>query len=257
MPVIVQLLANGDNALASELIGITGSASVTLDGTNSYMHSWYGLPVYANGEVINWSVREIQIGDEKCKTDYSFANWIPAVSKITNKDAANKDSILLTITNMPKTAAILMLTKTDWDGTTFLPGTEFTLKNMNNGATTILETDAEGKLTFYNLKYETPYELTETKATDGYWELSEPVYFTIAGDGTIQITQGGDSEYVTVDGKYSLHVKNRSSMPMPETGGNGTLLFTGFGMLMLFGVFTYQKKNARRKRRRGARRTSR
>ena len=263
LPVVVQLLANGDNALAADLIGINGTASVTLNAVNEYTHTWYGLPVYANGEAINWSVREIQVGDEKCKADYTFANWIPSISKTTSKDAENQDIVMLTVTNIPKGNVILILTKTDWEGVTFLPGAEFTLKNMNTGITTTLTTDGAGKLTFQNLKYETRYMLTEVKAPDGYWAMSEPVYLTIGGDGTVMFTdadgktQNVDYEYVDINGKYSIQVKNRTSQPMPNTGGNGTLLFTGLGMLMLFSVFTYQKKNTKRKRRRGARRTSR
>ena len=254
----IELLANGSLNLAATLLADSGASPyVTLMAENQYTHTWYGLPASANNDPVRWTIRETKIGTENCKADYSFANWITSYSAPRTDE--NGD-VYLSVTNTP-TRPMLYLIKTDWSETLLLQGAQFRIIEVNSsgvevGTEKILTTNENGALLFDNLKHETRYKLTEVSAPEGYWPYAEEVYLTIAQGGII--TLEGDSEYVSAgDTAYQIQVKNRSSMPMPETGGNGTLLFTGLGMLMLFGVFTYQKKNARRKRRRGARRTSR
>lgn len=107
------------------------------------------------------------------------------------------------------------------------------------------------------------YYLVETKTAEGYNLLKSPVNVTLnitetttftkaydeAGNMTITKTtkfNGGDAAN---SGEYTVNVVNRKGFTLPVTGGFGTLLFSGIGLLLvLVGVsvlFSLKKKTNR------------
>lgn len=125
-------------------------------------------------------------------------------------------------------------------------------------------TDTNGKLTYTGLPKGT-YRFVETKTLDGYNLLSEPVdaklnqqYSTVWTTSTTYVggkleknkysstTYTGD-EASTTDNPITII--NRSGFQLPVTGGFGTLLFSGIGVLLVLAgvavLFSMKKKNDR------------
>lgn len=125
-------------------------------------------------------------------------------------------------------------------------------------------TDKDGKLTYTGLP-KGIYRFVETKTLDGYNLLSEPVdaklnqqYSTVWTTSTTYVggkleknkysstTYTGD-EASTTDNPITII--NRSGFQLPVTGGFGTLLFSGIGVLLVLAgvavLFSMKKKNDR------------
>ena len=125
-------------------------------------------------------------------------------------------------------------------------------------------TDTNGKLTYSGLPKGT-YKFVETKTLDGYNLLSEPVdaklnqqYSTVWTTSTTYVggkleknkysstTYTGDAASTT---DKPITIINRSGFQLPVTGGFGTLLFSGIGVLLVLAgvavLFSMKKKNHR------------
>lgn len=125
-------------------------------------------------------------------------------------------------------------------------------------------TDTNGKLTYSGLPKGT-YRFVETKTLDGYNLLSEPVdaklnqqYSTVWTTSTTYVggkleknkysstTYTGDAASTTDN---PITIINRSGFQLPVTGGFGTLLFSGIGVLLVLAgvavLFSMKKKNDR------------
>lgn len=126
-------------------------------------------------------------------------------------------------------------------------------------------TDTNGKLTYTGLPKGT-YKFVETKTLDGYNLLSQPVDAKL----TLDYTTMWDTSSTYVNGvlvkhKYNttsyksngevatpgaeITIINRSGFQLPVTGGFGTLLFSGIGVLLVLAgvavLFSMKKKNDR------------
>ena len=89
------------------------------------------------------------------------------------------------------------------------------------------------------------YRLAEIKAPAGYIPLGMPIIF-IVRNGAVEFD---NTEYVT----YSLDdrtftIGNKAGLPLPTTGGSGTLAYTlgGMALILLAGMLLLIKKRKNR-----------
>lgn len=99
-----------------------------------------------------------------------------------------------------------------------LPVSFYDTADLTDGPVTELTTGQDGTGYIYGLAYG-DYYLVETKAPEGYNALREPVKFTVSADSHLN--------------ENRLVVTNTSGAELPETGGIGTGLFTGAGLLLM------------------------
>ncbi|KAB7788595.1 SpaH/EbpB family LPXTG-anchored major pilin [Bifidobacterium cebidarum] len=103
--------------------------------------------------------------------------------------------------------------------------------------TTTLAVDSKGNLTIKGLD-EGDYDLTETKAPEGYVKLTSPKSFTIddqTGSPTAEHNGHVKDEVTTLPGYYPVTVTNSKTPEMPTTGSVGTLVFAVAGVLLVAG----------------------
>lgn len=246
----VQLLA--DNKLITTLIsGIV--PTVTLNTENNWTYHWNNLPVYINGKKVTYSVREIRIGNEDCKSDHSFVNWLVSYDPpVYSKDSEGRTMVTLNVTNTTK-RVLFRLTKMDTQMTSKLSGAEFLLEAVDDNGEHIpgeiaksLKTGNNGTLTFDNLKCGIRYKLTETLAPDGYNMLYDSVFLTINEDGTINIE---NHPYAFAGSSaFNIVVCNQKAVPLPTTGGYGYLFYITVGIIILMIVLCVIIKNTFKRR---------
>lgn len=125
-------------------------------------------------------------------------------------------------------------------------------------------TDTNGKLTYSGLPKGT-YKFVETKTLDGYNLLSEPVdaklnqqyetkwtTSTTYVDGKLEKNKYSSTTYTGDEASTTdnpITIINRSGFQLPVTGGFGTLLFSGIGVLLVLAgvavLFSMKKKKDR------------
>ena len=245
----VVLQANGQHA-AALFPGMT-NAQVMLNAANDWRTTWTDLPRYANGQLVQWGVKEVLIGGKPTLSDgVTFANWTvtysPGVGTDTDGDG-DIDNWKFTVTNSQRRLQ-LILTKVGTDGA-LLPGSIFTLEQVElvNGAWQTVSgvgvntqtTDANGMLTFDNLTADVYYRLAEVQAPGGYFITFSPVILTIDGDGNIRrvLDDGTMAELydpvVQITGPFNIRIVNLKLTALPETGGVGDLVYIHSGMLLM------------------------
>ena len=219
--VVMQLLANGSANTAAAILQSSGqSATVTLTAVDGWVYTWYDLPVYANGAPVTWTIRELRVGSENCKSDYTFPNWI-----VTYRSQTTADGLVLTAENTPK-RPMLYLDKWDMTGRQRLAGAIFSLIPVDDNGVPLsgavsktAVTGADGSLRFDNLRHNTRYRLTELQAPEGYIPYDTPAYLTLGEDGRITVESHG---YVSAAATaFHISVVNRSADSLPDTGGSG------------------------------------
>lgn len=248
-PVTLQLLANG-KLVTSVIAGV--QAEVSLSGDNNWQHTWENLPVYVNGEKINWTIRETRIGSEGAKSDGSFVNWIASYGIPVKTTAADgSENTLLTVTNTTK-RVMLRLTKTNFSKTTAVGGAAFKLEIVDAAGAVLPgeivkegATAADGTLVFDNLKSLVRYRLTETATPAGYLPMTEYIYFTIAEDGAVTVEESYYAEAGNT--AYNITVFNAEAVDLPDSGGPGSDMFRVLGLALCAvaigrGIYTFFAK---------------
>lgn len=260
----VVLQANGQHAAV--LFPGMSDAQVTLNAGNLWSHTWYELPRYANGQMVQWSVKEVVIGGKPTLSDgVTFANWTvtysPGVGTDTDGDG-DPDQLHFTVTNATRRLQMI-LTKVGTDGA-ILQGSVFSLEQVVledgqwqavNGGNNTQITDSNGMLTFDNLTADAYYRLAELSATDGYFIGFQPVVLTMDGAGNIRkvLSDGSFAELndplVQITRPYNIQVVNLRMEPLPETGSTAPTVYiqTAAYALLAAALFLYIIKRERRR----------
>lgn len=260
----VVLQANGQHAAA--LFPGMANAQVKLNAGNYWRTTWTDLPRYANGQIVQWSVKEVLIGGKPTLSDgVTFANWTVTYSPGIGTDDdgdGDVDNWKFIVTNSTRRLQMI-LTKVDTEGM-LLPGSIFSLEQVEltaNGwqpvsgaVANVQTTDANGMLTFDNLTADTYYRLTEVKAPSGYFVVSEPVVLMMDGNGNIsRLLDDGTlaqlyDPLIQVTGPYNIKVVNLKLTELPVTGGVGQTVYMHSGILLiLLGTALMLYKQKRRK----------
>jgi len=227
----IQLLANG--RLANTIVN-RDDTEIILSKDSAQTYTWEDLPKYANGSEIDWKVREVKIGSEQVKADFSFANWIVTEAKSTGSD----DKITWDLTNTRREGTTLMVIKEGQNGEVLANAT-FQLQLMDPADPSkpyagmeadVQTSNTRGIMNFANLPYG-KYTLTETMAPLGYYELTEPILLTINDDHTVSIQSGGAEVRSATD--LAIVVRNIRQDALPETGGSGTGWMYMIGLLLM------------------------
>ena len=221
LPVKIELYRNGAR--------MTGDIyAQTLSNENGWAYEWKNLPLYIDGEVAVYTLRETFIGenaydpsvDEDGYIDYlvssdpalyregTLSEYGPAA---VWADSSGKlhfaDHCLLRIHNKPSSGEIAF-TKTDSFGTP-LAGAEFTLY-ADEGCTVVLEkvVSAEGSgFVIFSPRTFGTYYIKETRVPDGYI-ADTSVYSALIRGGICTITRVGG------DGTPVRKIENRALMSL-------------------------------------------
>lgn len=271
--VVLQATVNGVTQNAGALFPNLVGHQVVLNAANNWTHTWTGLSAYANGELVQWSIKEIKVGSDPTLSDgVSFASWIASYSPVSSWDSNGDgvtDSWYTTVTNAQK-RPMVNIYKVDGQTNAVLEGATFTLEKVQwngsqweqiPGSLTLSHTsDENGWLLFDNLTpssagSSTFYRLTETSPPMGYTKLADSVVFTIDGFGNIYEAVDGaagttalDTEYVDFYSRYYITVRNEAMPAFPETGGNGTDVYIRLGGLLMLAAAAAAIYKAKRRR---------
>ena len=170
--------------------------------------------------------------------------------KVNRKGA--QIEISMDVNNVLKPFELELIKRDAYDHGLFLQGATFTLYDKTPTDNTAVElaqasTGADGKGIFqkdgatYQLEAGKTYYFKETTPPDGY-VLSTSIYQVIvAEDGSVTIKKDGSSfdemERTLVSGtgnnRIELTIDNEPKVPLPATGGPGTMLFSLIGVLAL------------------------
>ena len=262
--VVVALQVNGTRA--TSIFPGLANVEVTLSADNHWTYTWEDLPAYANGELAEWGVKEIKVGGDPTLADgETFANWI-AVTALRQKTDSDANGIVDTwdylVTNTPR-RTMIVLNKVDHLGNA-LAGAAFTLveaaysgvawQPISGAVALSAVTDANGILKFDALTAGKTYLLTEVQAPEGYVMTLPPTALRVDGDGVIkQVNADGsagdlDSASIKYVKAYNIQVTNISAKPLPETGGQGTGIYTRCGALLMaaaLALLVYKKRDRR------------
>lgn len=247
VPVTVQLCCNG-----RPLENVSDKVyTQTLNADNHWQYTWKNLPLYVDGEIAKYSLRELSIGDTKYDADvtdgyeeyevtedatkYYEGKDSPIQSdtvdesKFENTFAAWKDNsgkmhysnhALLVIRNAPVSAAI-SFEKVDAEHGRALANAEFTLYSNEQCTQKVtgegfknpeVSCPAFGTVQFNNLPAGT-YYFKETQAPPGY-KMNDTIYKAVIRNGKTDITpmsKGREEESKQSNG---VTVTNASKMKL-------------------------------------------
>lgn len=107
-------------------------------------------------------------------------------------------------------------------------GVYYQANSADEGATTTLGVDSNGKLNLFGLDAG-EYSLTETKAPAGYNKSTEAKTITIKDDDL----DGALDDETGTTGIYKLSFPNSQGFQLPVTGGAGTIAFVAGGIIFV------------------------
>ena len=133
-----------------------------------------------------------------------------------------------------------------------LVGAEFTLTKLEDSTfkKVLSKDDNQDPISQFVFKDLTPgtYTLEETKAPDGYAKLTETITIIISELGVVDVkysdSKTGIPANVTLGANDSANtitfsVANKKKVPLPATGGSGTMMFVTIGVLALTATGLY------------------
>lgn len=264
LPVKMQLYRNG----------VEVEAEASLSAENDWTYTWGNLPKYVGSELATYTVRETWIDS----TAYSlsadptdgYAGYIVVISPPSySRDQTRSvetletaDNIAYTVTNRRDTGELVLQKVDQYDNG--LTGAKFELRAVSAvtqddgtpvldetgkpvtrvGETVVKEAVSENGMVNFGEVQAGTYQLTETEAPPGY-HLSQEVY-------TVTVTATSHS-MVDAEGNPVYKIINEANtVPLPESGGAGTTLYT-FGGIAIFAMgLMYGRSRMRRRERRGA-----
>lgn len=206
-------------------VNVTDPTDITIELTEDYLNAAADgdNTFYENDEVIviltakltNAAIRGRQANDDKTAYENSVANY--------NKDSLDFENKYGVSTIPGKTVHVytfdLPVVKQDaTNSAKKLAGATFKLTPGDKTATT----NAQGLATFSGLKAGT-YKVVETVAPNGY-NLNSTEYTVVIGiDGKITVNGSAAAQLTVGD----------TPVVMPQTGGNGTAIFTIIGVSLM------------------------
>lgn len=124
-----------------------------------------------------------------------------------------------------------------------LVGAEFTLTGPNNYEQVITSTTDHpiSEFSFTDLTAGT-YTLTETSPPDGYIGLTSDIIIEISELGVVAVSGADEETVLTTDEQnnaISFTVVNKKKVPLPATGGSGTMMFVTISVLALTATGLY------------------
>ena len=215
-----------------ELTKVDDQTGIVLPGAT------FELRKYEPGSSTNYSViasgttdnlgklilKDLPLGSYKLVETKAPNDYMLLKDPIDVNITTSGDMVKLTVKNtkLPVPGSI-EITKVDDQTGKILPGATFELRKYEPGSSTNYSviasgtTDNLGKLILKDLPLGS-YKLVETKAPNDYMLLKDPI--------DVNITTSGDM--------VKLTVKNtKTGWVIPKTGGSGTILFYGMGVLLM------------------------
>lgn len=146
-----------------------------------------------------------------------------------------------------------IIKRSDDSEKTLLSGAEFILKGngLPGDGVPLKETTTKGHYVLpdnylHSLDRGKSYSLEEKKAPDGYRVLDKPITIEIKENGVVSVVGNSVDQifdnWITGESSNKViefAVKNTPKVPLPATGGPGTVIFTGLGILALTGAGIY------------------
>lgn len=224
-PVTIQLYRDGKPMGADY--------TVTLDGSENWTHTFNDLPLYADGGLAQYSLREESIGDAKYSSEYtggyryydvncSGMRYLDENDNVTDNMTA-VETIALDVTNR-RNQGLLTIRKVDDNGQP-LQGAEFKLYAAPENETTepnltdetqlrTVTSDSSGNLIFSNLDAGR-YYLKETKTPEGYITSGRTYCLEFSGDAAT-LKYWDDNAWTTVTNNQIVNTSNTTSISVKK-----------------------------------------
>lgn len=244
-------------------------ATLTADTDNPYTHTWKGLRKYYKDETVTagnpWKEIEYTVKENGESGGAITINGNQYHVEYEPKTTDDKKITGYTIKNTKWTEWSIV--KNEIDTTTPLAGAEFLLKNLSDDD----PTDANAGIDYYGLSDDSgvirwysdstfqkivayipkgTYQLSETKAPEGYSKSGVIWNISVSEYGVPTITRTGSSGEETVDpssgsdGTTILYrFYNYKLYSLPSTGGRGIYWYLIGGMLLMMAASLILYKN--------------